>query len=941
MNMRKILMYIIFCFGLAFFIAPMTEAKGYDSPKEVKREIKKNKKLLKKKKKALLKVKKPYMQALKERDELFAKTVLITYGSVVNRNPLIVRSGSRFYRVSGATKQSFWNGGFWDLLEVSGNSYYINGYTCRAATVPSNSKSYRAKVKRTEKAYQKKLGPYNKIKNEIKKLQKALTYKVKLKNKSVTEGSQIYITPKNTYYNVIRLSSSNPKVASIVDRETIEANAPGKAVITAKTNLSKKTSKMTITVKKRKKKTYKIQVKPEKEELYFLPKDIGTQVTIPFTSNAPTSMLSFSTGEFGDGSIRIDSVNYTNDDSNTERQGTINCTILGVGDTSIYIDYPFDTDEKKFNWNKEICIRVCGFQIRTDIAPPGSELEKYVYPGISEFSMLQNSKAEVYCKIPWNDSVKSITVDNMEVITEISGEERGVYLKNGSSVHILVSLSSGIPGQTTLHVITEQGVQLDLPVTVGVADIYTSDGKLLKNNDQYYINSIDYLIPQGKTKEEHFLFDWQLLPLDPAQISVRSTDENVVKIGSFQDGKWYYTICGEGSARVIIETLYDSYDIKFYVDEMYINYYDSDHHLLNESSKEYWLTGKTTFDDYISLSPSHEEIDMDSITAESSDENIIKIGEYKDGNLQYSVCGVGEASITIHSELEDKTIPINVTGINIHDSEGNILTHDIVPYSFEGDSKNDFFTYSATKENIDLPSIYVSSSNTSVIRINDYDHGRQYYTLCGSGITTLTFRTSNGGEWEVKMLVDEIGIYNSNGELVNNEELEYSVNQHFNQSDYFTYYSSDDSVDISSITVTSGNENVVKIGENKDGKQYFTICGSGYTKLTFATPKGNKYVNIRVKKIDILDFDGNSVLQEPMNRSLGEKSEIEDFFTYEESDYSIDTSSIQVESSDENVVIIGEYSNGRQYYTICGIGVAELTFYTELGPISVTINVTK
>lgn len=924
--MRKILMYIIFCFGLAFFIAPMTEAKGYDSPKEVKREIKKYKKLLKKKKKALLKVKKPYMQALKERDELFAKTVLITYGSVVNRNPLIVRSGSRFYRVSGATKQSFWNGGFWDLLEVSGNSYYINGYTCRAATVPSNSKSYRAKVKRTKKAYQKKLGPYNKIKNEIKKLQKALTYKVKLKNKSVKEGSQIYITPKNTYYNEIRLSSSNPKVASIVDKETIEANAPGKAVITAKTNLSKKTSKMTITVKKQKKKSYKIEVKPEKAKWDFLPKDIGTQVKIPFTSNAPTSMLSFSVYGDGDKRLRIDSVNYTNDDSNTVREGVINCTILGVGETTISIGHHNDTSQVGAWFYERIDVNVCGFE--------SSKESEYVSVDMSKFGMVQDSESNVYCQIPYDDSVKSVTVDNIDVITEVHGSKT-------EFLDYRITLRSGIPGQTTLHVITEQGVQLDLPVTVGVADIYTSDGKLLKNDDQYYINSIDYLIPQGKTKEEHFLFDWQLLPLDPAQISVRSTDENVVKIGSFQDGKWYYTICGEGSARVIIETLYDSYDIKFYVDEMYINYYDSDHHLLNESSKEYWLTGKTTFADYISLSPSHEEIDMDSITAESSDENIIKIGEYKDGELHYSVCGVGEASITIHSELEDKTIPINVTGINIHDSEGNILTHDIVPYSFEGDSKNDFFTYSASKEGVDLPFISVSSSNTDVIRINDYDHGRQYYTLCGSGITTLTFCTSNGGKWDVKMLVDEIGIYSSNGKLVNDEELEYSVNQHYNESDYFTYYSSDDNIDISSITVTSGNENVIKIGENKDGKQYFTICGSGYTKLTFATPKGNKYVNIRVKKIDILDFDGNSVLQEPMLRSLGEKSEIEDFFTYEKSDNSIDTSSIQVESSDENVVIIGEYSNGRQYYTICGIGVAELTFYTELGPISVTINVTK
>jgi len=194
-------------------------------------------------KKDITKLKKQKSDAVKKENKAKKGTKYIS-GEVLCSNPLIIKQNDLFsysyYWVTNAKEMDnllFYAMGY---IVPTGKYRTYNGITC----VEGKAK----RIKITSTSIQKKIDSKNK---QLKIYQNSLKEKVVIKNQVFAVGAKKKVKYSWTYggkYNSIKWTSSNKTVATIDKTGKIVAKKTGKTTITAKSTLSGKSTKCTITV---------------------------------------------------------------------------------------------------------------------------------------------------------------------------------------------------------------------------------------------------------------------------------------------------------------------------------------------------------------------------------------------------------------------------------------------------------------------------------------------------------------------------------------------------------------------------------------------------------------------------------------------------------------------------------------------------------------------
>lgn len=247
-----ILLFLI-CIGMASYSPKIIQAKNhYSSAKQVKQEIKKINKKLPKASKEYKKANSQY-KALYNRDKSeTAGSRLMLMAKIVNSNPFIVRYGKSYYHVLNPSNGITLLGSYTASFRVAGGTFTFANQSCVNVTAVKSSVD--AKLTSARKNLQKKQKTYLSLSQKKNRLKKTLTYRVPRKNCSVDAGEAFSLEYfcEDSYYNKVTWKSSDPSLLTIKNGK-VKALRPGKVTITAKTSISKKTTKIAVIIKNFKK----------------------------------------------------------------------------------------------------------------------------------------------------------------------------------------------------------------------------------------------------------------------------------------------------------------------------------------------------------------------------------------------------------------------------------------------------------------------------------------------------------------------------------------------------------------------------------------------------------------------------------------------------------------------------------------------------------------
>lgn len=257
MKKRRILLittFLLLVFGLAGGMskpaAVPAQAKTYSSKVKAKKEISKLTKQINKVEKDLAKAKKEYKKYKSQSDKTKKGTIPIMLAKVVNNSPLAVQYlGKYYYYVINPGKSSVIFGLYTGEVRKTGATKTINGITYTGVK-EIRDPAY-DKAQKVRKKYTRCQAKYNKLWEKRADLKKGLTFRVKGGKYTVYLNAKESLNPDGNYYNRIKWKSSNPSVATVSQKGVVTGKKIGKVTITARTSLSKKTSRVTVSVKKR------------------------------------------------------------------------------------------------------------------------------------------------------------------------------------------------------------------------------------------------------------------------------------------------------------------------------------------------------------------------------------------------------------------------------------------------------------------------------------------------------------------------------------------------------------------------------------------------------------------------------------------------------------------------------------------------------------------
>lgn len=240
-----IALFVLIFAGSLYVSEEPGQAKTYSSTKQVKAQIKRLNKKIRKVKKASKKAYARWKRAARGRTTGTADSRYISGACVINGNPLIIEVGNTYYYIKNRISNSFY---FTGNIRTTGGYRSINGLICVNAQVVSGSGSTRA-ANQAAKKYRKYKRQIEDLEYDRYCLKKTLKFKVRTKNKTIYVGRKVKLKPQITYKNKITWKSSNTKIATVNKKGVVTGKKAGKVIITAKTNLSKKTSKIAVKVK--------------------------------------------------------------------------------------------------------------------------------------------------------------------------------------------------------------------------------------------------------------------------------------------------------------------------------------------------------------------------------------------------------------------------------------------------------------------------------------------------------------------------------------------------------------------------------------------------------------------------------------------------------------------------------------------------------------------
>lgn len=247
--MRIAILLFLICIGIAFHSPRITQAKNhYSSARQIKQEIKKINKKLPKASKEYKKASSQYKVLYNRDNSETAGSRLMLMAKIVNSNPFIVRYGNSYYHVLNPSNGITLLGSYTASFRVSGGTFTFDNQSCVNITAVKSSVD--AKLKSARKNLKKKQETYQSLLQQRNRLKKTLTYRVPQKNCTVDAGETFSLEYfcEDSYYNKVTWKSSNPSLLTI-KKGKVKALRPGKVTITAKTSISKKTTKIAVTVK--------------------------------------------------------------------------------------------------------------------------------------------------------------------------------------------------------------------------------------------------------------------------------------------------------------------------------------------------------------------------------------------------------------------------------------------------------------------------------------------------------------------------------------------------------------------------------------------------------------------------------------------------------------------------------------------------------------------
>lgn len=246
--MRIVILLFMICISMVFNSPRITQAKEkYSSAKEVKKEIKKINKKISKATRASKKAKAKYKSlAAKDKKET-AGSHLLFLAKIENTNPFIVSTGGHYYRVKKPSNGTTLLGHYTASVRFSGGSTYYFGVSCTNVTAVKSSVD--AKLTKAHKEMNRQESLRKRLIKKRNKLKKTLTYRVPRKDCTIDAGETFSLKYfcDDSYYNEVKWKSSNTSVVTI-KKGKVKALRPGKVTITAKTSISKKTTKISVTV---------------------------------------------------------------------------------------------------------------------------------------------------------------------------------------------------------------------------------------------------------------------------------------------------------------------------------------------------------------------------------------------------------------------------------------------------------------------------------------------------------------------------------------------------------------------------------------------------------------------------------------------------------------------------------------------------------------------
>ena len=592
-KMKCFVLFIVLgcCIGACSFGA--TQAEAYTNRKQVKTELKKTKKKMKKLKAAYTSEKKKAKFYKKKSRAYYKGAKPIVLGTIVWRDPLVIYQAGTYYRITNPGSASIWFGKYIGHITLSSGYSVVNGRSCRNATAVKSP--YSQKEVKAEVAYKRHRKQYNKLAKKKKELERSLAFALSSNEVSEYVGNVRELKPKNTYYNKIKLTSSNPAVVK-VNGTQIQCISEGTARITASYSISEKKTNFNVVVCN--KNTFKLNFSS-----YYLP--LGEKVTLQgknwdpdedydnykwYSSNTSVAKVSYSgkvtaVGE-GTAVITAYSKSYVG-----------RCTVLVGKET---VDAKFELNQSELNFSQDEVGQQKTIHFSTnipDLKLKGDDkiirVEHYEYqPDIDARKMVTGSvtitllgigdgKIKYESRRFWADT--SVKVSVSELCADwYKGLEFSCWLDEDSKGELCKSFAKygdpGTPisasgfdssivdcsleedgdlcltphkaGKTNVTIQTSTGYTRTFSIMVYGVNIYDEEGNLIED---------DGTITKGYTEDERkeFITVESFLPESVAsqaeRFKIYSQDYNgVIELGEYVDGKQYYIVKNKGKADITV-----------------------------------------------------------------------------------------------------------------------------------------------------------------------------------------------------------------------------------------------------------------------------------------------------------------------------------------------------------------------------------------------------
>lgn len=625
---------------LGVFAISSNQARAYTSAKQVKKEIRAVDKKIAQENRASSKAQAKYKSlAAKDKAET-AGSHLLLLAKIENTNPFIVSIGGRYYRVFNPSNGTTLLGHYTASVRSSGGTTYYSGVSCTNVTAVKSSVD--AKLTQARREMNRHESLRKKLVKKRNKLKKTLTYRVPSK-KIVMEDDDtrsLSAISKNKSFNKVTWKVANTGVARI-KKGKLCAVKSGSTVLSARTSISRKTTKIPITVKGLR----TLQAPLAKSELRLsageivgigfkeYDEDAAEEYAVASGVSSDSSVATVSIDERSEATIQahgegVATITLTSvTESNVRYVGTCTVTVINplieMSEEKIVLEtkeFPYaytvsfrsniaknelkysarinrEQNSESYNsWDDETSTpqvilnyekAITGGDMQAGTATiyfsASGEYEFLLYSDY-RYSNQSTKKAEIVVRdtnvYKSGKPIESISIqkgyyasfsiakepeDIQEVFLddpEIASAHTSYYNNN------TWTMEGDSPGRTTAHIRTRSGCQIDIPVVVYDVELTCLDS--YGNEMDYDVSetlSESYYIREDEDNRYYWKIKYSPQETEEPQITVTSSDEDVVEIGEWEEDKLYFTLKGKGTVDVTITTPFWSGTMRLYVSE--------------------------------------------------------------------------------------------------------------------------------------------------------------------------------------------------------------------------------------------------------------------------------------------------------------------------------------------------------------------------------------